>query len=68
MVPANAHACLVMPSNCKSNVVIGVELSMSSTVSYKGAYNRTSKPAARPAKFYLARQTPAPGVEKGAGV
>ena len=34
----------------------------------KGAYNRTSIPAARPAKFYLAQRTPAAGVKEGAGV
>ena len=33
-----------------------------------GAYNRTSRPAPRPAKFYLARPLPAAGVEEDAGV
>ena len=32
------------------------------------AYNRTSIPAARPAKFYLAQRTPAARVDEGAGV
>ena len=33
-----------------------------------GAYNRTSRPAAQPPKFYLAQPVPAAGVEEGAGV
>ena len=37
-------------------------------LSRTGAYNRTSRTAARPAKFYLARPLPAAGVEEGARV